>query len=128
MTISLKKTVLAVSACILIPLFILAADLIYCRVLLSDAKDIDVDLEIRERVVYERGSETPFTGSAYQTVCGGECGFWGCYSLHRYAQYNQGQLDGLVLTPSSGRSDDFFSISLFGGYQKNRYSNGSPEL
>jgi hypothetical protein len=96
----------------------------YCRYILAGAVDADQALSYRNGIAFAKGEETPFTGAAYSSVCGSECGFAGCSSLHWYSKFEKGKRTESLL-PESGRANDFFSISLFGGYQRVQYGSGT---
>jgi len=96
----------------------------YCRYVLASAVDADQVLKYRKGVAFANGEEAPFTGSGYSSVCGSECGFAGCSSLHWYSQFENGKRTESLL-PESGKANDYFSISLFGGYQRVQYGAGT---
>ncbi|MFC3153170.1 hypothetical protein ACFOEK_19180 [Litoribrevibacter euphylliae] len=96
----------------------------YCRYVLAGAVDADQVLNYRNGIAFTKGENTPFTGAAYSPVCGGECGFAGCSSLHWYSQFENGNRTESLL-PESGNTNDFFSISLFGGYQRVQYDSNT---
>ena len=101
------------------------ADLAYCRFMLFGAVDADMAFEHKEGVVYLKGIDVPFSGKAYQTVCGDECGIFGCYSIHWKGSYTNGYRNGIFYSPKSDRSDDYFKFSLFNKeYKKTEYTNG----
>jgi len=110
----------------MISTLLLAVDLLYCRYFIKRAVDMTEQLETKQNRVYLKGETRPFTGAAYQTVCGGECGIFGCALIHQYVHYSNGVLQGTAYLPKSGRADDFFSISLWGNYTRQHYNNGQP--
>ncbi|MCY0964081.1 hypothetical protein [Parathalassolituus penaei] len=112
-----KLFLLFVFLIVLIPV----VDLAYCRAKMSVAIDYDDELEYREGRVYQKGAAAAFTGKAYQTMCGDDCGLFGCYAIHWYASFKDGYRDGEVLLPNSERSNDYFSMSLFFGDYKSVY-------
>ena len=121
----IKKAFKYTSVVFLLLVLIPVIDLGYCRVMLYGAVDADDWFEYRDGTVYVKGTDTPFTGKAYQTVCGDECGLFGCYSIHWYASFKDGYRDGVVFLPMSDRSNDFFTISLFfGEYKRAFFSKG----
>ena len=116
----LKLSVVLIAITAAVPLL----ELGYCRYVLAGAVDADQALSYRNGIAFAKGEETPFTGAAYLTVCGSECGFAGCSSLHWYSEFEKGKKTASLL-PESGRANDFFSISLFGGYQRVQYGSGN---
>ena len=101
------------------------ADFAYCRFMLFGAVDADIAFEHKEGIVYLKGVDVPFSGKAYQTVCGDECGIFGCYSIHWKGSYTNGYRNGIFYSPKSDRSDDYFKFSLFNKeYKKTKYTNG----
>ena len=110
-------------ALIAIPAAVALLELGYCRYVLASAVDADQALSYRNGIAFANDGKTPFTGAAYSSVCGSECGFAGCSSLHWYSRFEKGKITESLL-PESGRANDFFSISLFGGYQRVEYGSG----
>ena len=105
-------------ACIfVITTAVFLAELGYCRYVLADAVNADQILDYQNGVAFAKGETVPFTGAAYRSVCAEECGFMGCPSLHWYAQFENGKRAEMFL-PESGELNDYFTISLFGGYQR----------
>ncbi|WP_396586760.1 hypothetical protein [Bermanella sp. R86510] len=68
----------------------------------------DSELVIKEGIVFLRGDDTPYTGSAFSTVCGGECGFMLCTLLHWRGTYKEGRLHGEFDAPMSGIGDKYW--------------------
>lgn len=112
-------------ALILIPAAIFTAELMYCRSAINNAKDASTFLEKRNGTMFIAGTQNTFNGFAYSTVCGGECGFLGCPSLHWYGEYKNGIRDGKWLIPNSEDNNDSFFLSPFGEYKKVNYINGT---
>jgi hypothetical protein len=111
-------------ALILIPAAIFTAELVYCRSAIDNAMDRDTFLENRNGTMFVSGTQEPFSGFAYTTVCGGQCGIAGCPAIHWYGEYKNGIKDGKWLIPVSERSNDSFFLSPFGEYKAVTYING----
>lgn len=94
----------------------------YCRYVLAGAVEFDDALRYRDGIAFTRSDDTPFTGTAYRSVCGGDCGFAGCSSLHWYAVFENGKRTTGFL-PESGGANDSFNLSLFGEYTRVRYDD-----
>ena len=62
-------------------------------------------LEIDGGVAFLVGSDIPYTGHVYSTVCGGECGFMSCALIHWRGEYKEGKLHGKFDAPMSGVGD-----------------------
>ena len=74
----------------------------YCRLYL---KGVDTsELKYLNGVAYLIGDSVPYTGTAYSSVCGGECGLW-CLSLHWRAEFKEGLFHGRFDAPLSGVAD-----------------------
>jgi hypothetical protein len=65
----------------------------------------DYDLQTKEGVTLLKSTGNLYTGKAYATVCGGECGFMSCALLHWRAEYKEGKLHGEFDAPLSGIGD-----------------------
>lgn len=118
----LKLSFIVVATAAAIPLM----DLGYCYYVLAGAVDSDKALIYRDGIAFAKGEETPFTGAAYQSVCGGDCGFSGCSSIHWYSEFDNGKRS-MSFLPESGETNGFFSISLFGGFQRVHYDNDARD-
>lgn len=63
------------------------------------------NLQIKKGIAFLKDTDTPYTGKAYATVCGGECGFMSCSLLHWRGTYKEGKLHGEFDAPVSGIGD-----------------------
>ena len=63
------------------------------------------ELEIKSGIAFLKGVDTPYTGSSFSTVCGGECGFMSCALLHWRGWYKEGKLHGEFNAPLKGIGD-----------------------
>ncbi|PVZ69539.1 hypothetical protein [Pelagibaculum spongiae] len=103
-----------VAAGILIILLLVVADYGYCRYMLFTAVESDELLTFYSGKVYLKDSKELFTGNAYSTLCGGECGlFVGCPSIHSLIHYQDGIKKGVAYYPPSQRADDYFIFGIF---------------
>ncbi len=111
-------------AIVLIPVAIFTAELMYCRNAIKNAKNAGTFLEKRNGITFVSEAQKPFNGFAYSTVCGGECGLFGCPATHWYGEYKNGKKYGEWFIPISEGANDSFFISPFGGYKKVNYIDG----
>ncbi|QQD19162.1 hypothetical protein I6N98_04720 [Spongiibacter nanhainus] len=65
----------------------------------------DSELQFKDGITFLKSTGNPYTGRAYSTVCGGECGFMSCALLHWRAEYQDGKLHGKFDAPISGVGD-----------------------
>ena len=65
----------------------------------------DSELQTKDGIMLLKSTGKPYTGRAYATVCGGECGFMSCALLHWRAEYKEGRLHGQFDAPISGVGD-----------------------
>jgi hypothetical protein len=75
-----------------------------------ESADFDKDLIMKsDGMVYRIGEQKPYTGKAYQTVCGYDtpCGFFK-YSVHWRGEFKDGRRDGIFEFPRSRCANDFF--------------------
>ncbi|WP_045826655.1 hypothetical protein [Teredinibacter turnerae] len=98
----LKKGVLVFVAIFIILAGYVVYKINYCRLYLRgvDSKEFNYV----DGVAYLKGDSTPYSGVAYSTVCGGECGIW-CASLHWRAEFKDGRYHGNFDAPLAGVSD-----------------------
>ncbi len=70
-----------------------------------EGADFDKDLAKRaDGLVYRAVDDRPYTGKAYQTVCGQDC-FW---FIHWKGEFKDGRKHGTFVFPESRKSNDFF--------------------
>lgn len=84
----------------------------------------DYDLQTKEGVTLLKSTGKPYTGKAYSTVCGGECGLMSCALLHWRAEYKNGKLNGEFDAPISGVGDKHW-FSPGDKTEKYIYENGT---
>ena len=97
-------------------------DVAYCRYVLAGAVESDDALRYRDGIAFSRSDDMPFTGTAYRSVCGGDCGFAGCSALHWYAVFENGKRTTGFL-PKSGGANEYVNLSLCGEYTPVRYDD-----
>ena len=68
----------------------------------------DSNLQFMDGIALLKSTGEPYTGTAYSTVCGGECGFPSCALLHWRAEYKDGKLHGKFNAPTSGVGDKYW--------------------
>ena len=74
----------------------------YCKSYLKGVESNE--LKYVDGVAYLKGDSKPYSGVAYSTVCGGECGFL-CSSIHWRAEFKDGVYHGQFDAPLAGVSD-----------------------
>ena len=72
--------------------------------------DYDIELTRKEDgLVYRKADDMPYTGKAYQTVCGNDCS---CLFLrlmiHWQGEFKNGKEHGTFIYPQSRKRDEFF--------------------
>jgi hypothetical protein len=68
-------------------------------------KGVDAtEINYIDGVAFHKGDSIPYSGIAYSTVCGGECGLW-CPSLHWRGEFKDGLYHGRFDAPLGGVSD-----------------------
>ncbi|WP_198263191.1 hypothetical protein [sulfur-oxidizing endosymbiont of Gigantopelta aegis] len=84
----------------------------------------DFDLQSKNGITFLKSTNKPYTGKAYSTVCGGECGFMSCSLLHWKTEYREGKLHGKFDVPLSGLGDKHW-FSPGDETKTHVYENGS---
>lgn len=56
-------------------------------------------------IFFLKRSDSPYTGTVFSTVCGGECGFMSFALLYWRGEYKEGKLHGEFNAPLTGIGD-----------------------
>lgn len=103
LTTLLKSVSIGVLLIFLLIVLYITFNNVRCKLFLQGISNSE--LVRKNGISYLKESNQPYSGKAYDTVCGGECGFLSCALLHWRGEYKDGKLHGKLDVPKSGLGD-----------------------